>query len=145
MGVTVKNLFRLQELSQLGHFKSGGAIIELGAQELYCKGMEQSVANFLNNFASNQSLKPSISGTNHLSRHDEILLLGESADLREQFINGRLSHEKCLMFYHLVVKQHGCFPYDWEYEILLKGLELEPGRRDLIERLEFVKNQRVSS
>lgn len=81
-------------------------------------------------------------GANPLSRHDEILLVGEAFDLREQFVKGLLSHEQCLMFYHLVVNQHGSFPYDWEFQILKMGLELEPDRRDLAARLEFVKTQR---
>jgi hypothetical protein len=52
MGVTVKNLFRLQELNRLGYLSSGTSIIELGAQELYCAGMEQSVADFFNTFST---------------------------------------------------------------------------------------------
>lgn len=47
-----------------------------------------------------------------------------------------------LFFYHLIVKQHGSFPYDWKFQIQNIGLELEPDRRDLAERLQFVKAQR---
>jgi hypothetical protein len=52
MGVTIKNLSRLQELGRLGHLNSGASIIEFGAQELYCIGMEQSVADFFNAFSN---------------------------------------------------------------------------------------------
>jgi hypothetical protein len=57
MGVTVKNLFRIQELHQLGKFHPGASIMELGAQELYCAGMEQSVADFFNAFSTNSKLQ----------------------------------------------------------------------------------------
>jgi len=56
MGVTVKNLYRLQELNRLGYLSPGASIIELGAQELYCAGMEQSVADFFNTFSTTQKL-----------------------------------------------------------------------------------------
>lgn len=59
MGVSAKSLFRLQELNRLGFLKPGDSVIELGAQELYCSGMEQSVADFLNFFSPALSLTAS--------------------------------------------------------------------------------------
>jgi hypothetical protein len=57
MGVTVKNLYRLQELNRLGYLRPSSSIIELGAQELYCAGMEQSVADFFNTFSTIQKIE----------------------------------------------------------------------------------------
>jgi hypothetical protein len=57
MGVSAKSLFRIQELNKLGLLKLNSNIIELGAQELYCKGMEQSVADFINNFVPGSNVK----------------------------------------------------------------------------------------
>jgi len=57
MGVTVKNLSRLQELGKLGQLNSGASIIELGAQELYCLGMEQLVVDFFNAFSHSSKLQ----------------------------------------------------------------------------------------
>jgi Trp operon repressor len=44
-----------------------------------------------------------------------------------------------MRFYHLVVEAHGRFPSEWEREVLLVVLEREPGRTDLVERLEVVE------
>ena len=75
-----------------------------------------------------------------LNRHREITLTGKAEELRKRFVYQELDYEECLTFYKLVVEQHGYFPYDWEYRILLLGLEREPGRRDLIQRLMVVKD-----
>lgn len=73
-------------------------------------------------------------------RHDDIPLTGKAEELRNRFVRHELGLEECLVFYDLVIKAHGHFPYDWEYQILLLGLKREPNRQDLVERLMVVKN-----
>lgn len=76
-----------------------------------------------------------------LDRHDEIALGGHVGVLRERFIANELDLEECLSFYTLVVDAHGHFPFDWEYRILQLGLERNPERLDLCERLAVVKSK----
>lgn len=54
MGIGLKNLYRLRDLGELGLLSAGDSIIELGAQELYCKGGEEQLADFIHYFASRQ-------------------------------------------------------------------------------------------
>ena len=53
MGASAKTLSRLVSLHQRGLLKNGASIIELGAQELYCSGMEQYVRDVISYFAKN--------------------------------------------------------------------------------------------
>ena len=75
-----------------------------------------------------------------IARHDEIVLAGEAQRLRELFVAKKLGIDECLQFYNLVLQAHGGFPHDWEYNVLLLGLEREPGRDDLIRRLAIVRD-----
>jgi len=77
--------------------------------------------------------------SSEIARHDEIALTAEAQELRERFVSQQLNFDECITFYHLVVQAHGYFPYDWEHRILLLGLEREPGRADLAERLSVVR------
>ena len=54
MGIGLKNLYRLRDLGNLGLLSTGDSIIELGAQELYCKGSEEQLADFIRYFSSRQ-------------------------------------------------------------------------------------------
>ena len=75
-----------------------------------------------------------------IARHDEIVLAGEAQRLRELFVAKKLGIDECLQFYNLVLQAHGGFPHDWEYNVLLLGLEREPGRHDLSQRLGIVRD-----
>ncbi|HXP03729.1 MAG TPA: methyltransferase domain-containing protein [Stellaceae bacterium] len=48
MAVTVKNLMRIMDLPEL--LPAGGAILELGAQQVYCQGHEDVVRQFVESF-----------------------------------------------------------------------------------------------
>ena len=50
MGASAKTLSRIVNLNQRGFLKNGSSIIELGAQELYCTGMEQYVREVISHF-----------------------------------------------------------------------------------------------
>lgn len=81
-----------------------------------------------------------LTDANTIARHDEIVLNGEAQALFERFALQQLSVEECTRFYTLVVQLYGYFPYDWEERILILGLEHEPERSDLTERLAMVRN-----
>jgi len=83
---------------------------------------------------------PTDNASGPLAPHVDISLTGKALELRDKFVSGKLDLDECLVFYKLVVEQNGFFPYDWEQRILLLGLEREPGRRDLADRLAIVKN-----
>ena len=51
MGASAKILSRLVSLHERGLLKNGASIIELGAQELYCSGMEDYVAGVIRYFS----------------------------------------------------------------------------------------------
>jgi hypothetical protein len=51
MGTSAKTLHRLMQLHAAGHLPNGGAIMELGAQELYCKGEGNLVRETIRYFA----------------------------------------------------------------------------------------------
>jgi len=58
MGASAKTLSRIASLHQQDLLKNGASIIELGAQELYCSGMEQYVRDVIKHFAEkNPSIK----------------------------------------------------------------------------------------
>lgn len=93
---------------------------------------------FFNKNTSGATVRP-LSSASTIARHDEIVLDEKAEKLRNRFVLQALGLDECLVFYSLVVEAHGYFPYDWEYRILLLGLEHEPGRRDLAERLAVVR------
>lgn len=76
-----------------------------------------------------------------LDRHDEIKLTGKAEELRERFVAKQMGLDESLQFYNLVAEAHGTFPYDWECHTLLLALERYPERKDLSERLAFVRSQ----
>ena len=47
MAVTVKNLVRLIDLPEKGLLPRGGAILDIGAQQVYCQGYEDIVRQFI--------------------------------------------------------------------------------------------------
>lgn len=54
MGIGLKNLYRLRDLGKHDLLSAGNSIVELGAQELYCKGGEKELADFIRYFSSNR-------------------------------------------------------------------------------------------
>lgn len=59
MGASAKTLSRLTSLHQSGLISSGASMIELGAQELYCTGMEDYVRDVIRSFSERDSaIKP---------------------------------------------------------------------------------------
>jgi hypothetical protein len=59
MGVSLKTLSRLVSLHDHGLLKDGASIIELGAQQLFCSGMEAQIADVIRHFsASNPAVRP---------------------------------------------------------------------------------------
>jgi hypothetical protein len=91
----------------------------------------------LNNTSSNARSKTK-ADTCTIEHHYEMPLTGKAEEMRNRFILQELNFDECLAFYDLVVEAHGYFPYDWEFLILLRGLERDPSRKDLIERLVVV-------
>jgi hypothetical protein len=58
MGTSAKTLSRFVSLHQRGLLKNGASIVELGAQELYCSGMEEHVRGVIQYFSDrNPSIK----------------------------------------------------------------------------------------
>jgi len=55
MGIGPKNLIRIQDLCDKGAVPSDASVLELGAQEIYCAGMEDFVANFSRYFVDRKS------------------------------------------------------------------------------------------
>jgi hypothetical protein len=80
-------------------------------------------------------------GVGRLDRHDEIKLTGKAEELRERFVAKQMGLDESLQFYNLVAESQGTFPYDWECHVLLLALERDPERKDLSERLAFVRSQ----
>jgi hypothetical protein len=74
-----------------------------------------------------------------LESHPEIALTGKAEELRRSFLLQELSFDDCITFYRLVLEAHSRFPYDWEYRILVLGLERNPRQRDLIDRIRVVR------
>jgi len=56
MGIGPKNLVRLQDLCQKRMLPPGAQVLELGAQEVYCKGHEQFVRDFNRYFVESSAL-----------------------------------------------------------------------------------------
>lgn len=99
------------------------------------------VAHWLQAIVSGRKVKEaSKNPVGSVSRHDELALTGRALELRDSFVSGSLTYDECLAFYNLVVQQAGSFPFDWEYVILLKGIEREPERSDLLDRLKIVRS-----
>lgn len=117
MGVSVKNLFRLQELNRLGYLKPGASIIELGAQELYCSGMEKSVANFINHFSPN----------GQVTGEDKFITEISSSGFTSQLLKRAGFQYKALDI------------FDGE-EVLLFDLNLESPGEDLVSHFDLVTN-----
>ena len=68
MGVSAKTLSRIQSLHEHGFLKTGGSIIELGAQQVLCEGKENYILEFIRYFSANN---PSIKSADEYSA-DEI-------------------------------------------------------------------------
>ncbi len=83
---------------------------------------------------------PSAAG-DWLDRHDEMPLAGRAEALRERFVAKQMGLDESLQFYNLVVEAHGTFPVDWECHMLQMALERDPGRKDLSERLAFLRSR----
>jgi SAM-dependent methyltransferase len=56
MAVTVKNLVRLIDLPEKGLLPRGGAILDIGAQQVYCQGYEDIVRQFIERFSGRTDL-----------------------------------------------------------------------------------------
>ena len=57
MGIGPKNLVRIQDLCDQGVLPPNAAILELGAQEIYCAGAEKVVADFARYFAGRKQAR----------------------------------------------------------------------------------------
>ena len=79
MGASAKSLSRFVSLHDRGLLKIGASIIELGAQELHCTGMEDYVRGFIKHFSEkNSSMKGAELYTNaELTQFANKGLLGE--------------------------------------------------------------------
>jgi hypothetical protein len=53
MGVSTKTLSRIQKLHENGFLTSGGSIMELGAQQVMCRGKDKFVRDFIRYFSIN--------------------------------------------------------------------------------------------
>jgi hypothetical protein len=82
MGASAKTLSRFVSLHQRGLIENGASIIELGAQQLYCSGMEDYVRRVIGYFSENDaSIKKA-----ELYTHDELKLLSDNAMLGKLMI-----------------------------------------------------------
>ena len=112
MAVTVKNLIRIMELPELPR---GGAILELGAQQVYCRGHDDAVRQFIGHFA----------GRSDCSRKDVA-----------RFANGGYFGElltACGFDYRSVDLING-------YNTVLLDLNLHPAPEELRGRFDLVTN-----
>ena len=112
MAVTVKNLIRIMELPELPR---GGAILELGAQQVYCRGHDDAVRQFIEHFT----------GRNDCSRKDVA-----------RFADGGYFGElltACRFDYRSVDLING-------YNTVLLDLNLHPAPEELRGRFDLVTN-----
>jgi hypothetical protein len=120
MGLGVKNLSRLRDLGELGLLSAGDSIIELGAQELYCRGGEAQLLDFISYFSSGQEKDPSAT------------LTADMARIADRGFSGEL-FKKCGFEYHALDIFDG-------KDITLFDLNLEEPPQKFVGKFDLVTN-----
>jgi hypothetical protein len=115
-------------------YESAAGYIRESAKRIAERGMLEKIRSFFFRSRSGAGSRDF-----QLQRHDELRLTGQAADLRNRFVSYQLGLEESLTFYSLVVEAHGHFPFDWECHIVQLGLALDPSRKDLEERLDYLR------